>query len=106
MTEADQGSEPTELWEVPWRTDEPGGVPEWKEAVRGRKRAPAKTKEGTGRNDQRRERNLAEEKYSGGVDDGVSGGWEIDRGDAWKVCEGDICVWRWMGGVGVESTKW
>lgn len=103
MTEADQGSEPTELWEVPWRTDEPGGVPEWKEAVRGRKRAPAKTKERTGRNDQRRERNLAEEEYSGGADDGVFGVWETDRGDAWKVCGWDICVWRWKGWGGVEK---
>ena len=37
-------------------------------------------------------------EYSGGTDDGVSGVWENDRGDAWKVCEGDICVWRWMSG--------
>lgn len=102
MTEADQGSEPTELWEVPWRTDEPGGVPEWKEAARGRKRTTAKTKTGVGRTDQWWKRNPAEEEYSGGTDDGVSGVWEIDRRDAWKVCEGDICVWRWTGGGGVE----
>ena len=34
---------------------------------------PGKTKKGTGRIDQRRERNLAEEEYSGGADDGVFG---------------------------------
>ena len=85
------------LWEVPWRADEPGRVSEWKEAAGGRKRTSGKKSTGTGRTDQWRERNPVEEEYSGGADDGASGVWETDRGNAGKICGLDICVWRWMG---------